>query len=572
MNHQDRLTEYVSTFIEQLYQSGVRRAVISPGSRSTPLAYLLEAHPLIETHINVDERSAAFYALGMAKASGKPVAIVCTSGTAAANYFPAVVEAKYARVPLVVLTADRPHELRDNGAPQAIDQIHLFGHHVKWFYDMPLPEAESAVLRYTGRIAAKAAAKAESHPKGPVHLNFPFREPLIPKLDSYRETAVFADVFHGEKQLSDEQLSVLADKIDHSAKGLIIAGPMESEHTLDDLIVLAEKTGYPILADPLSGLRDSMQKHDMVIETYDAFLKDGSVKETLNPDLIIRVGGMPVSKALSQYLQGCNAEHWLFDEGAEWRDPISAATSYIESSIQRFSDVAERLTKQPNGDWLKVWQELNRAAERVISQYVLEQKDEGAAVGTLLKALPAGSHLVAGNSMPIRDVDTFWTRDTKDIHLWANRGANGIDGVVSTALGIAAVKDEPVYLLIGDLSMFHDLNGLLVAKQHRSKLQIIVMNNNGGGIFSFLPQAKEPAHFETLFGTPPSLNFEQAAAFYGLDYQRCETKDELKAVLHEEADRLKLTEVLTNRDENVTAHRKLWQDVGAACRAVLEKV
>ncbi|TFD98143.1 2-succinyl-5-enolpyruvyl-6-hydroxy-3-cyclohexene-1-carboxylic-acid synthase [Jeotgalibacillus sp. R-1-5s-1] len=572
MNHQDQLTEYVSTFIEQLYQSGVTRAVISPGSRSTPLAYLLEAHPLIETHINVDERSAAFYALGMAKASGKPVAIVCTSGTAAANYFPAVVEATYARVPLIVLTADRPHELRANGAPQAIDQIHLYGHHVKWFYDMPLPDADSAVLRYTGRIAAKAAAKADAHPKGPVHLNFPFREPLIPRLDSYSEKHVVADVFHASKQLSDEQLSVLAKKLNDSSKGLIIAGPMESESSLNDLIAFSKKMGYPILADPLSGLRSRMQKHATVIETYDAFLKDVWIKEMLEPDLIIRVGGMPVSKALSQYLQGCDAEQWLIDEGAEWRDPISAATSYIESSIHSFTKVCDKVTTTHSNDWLKRWQELNSAAEIEIAHYISEQMDEGAAVGALIQSLPAGSHLVAGNSMPIRDVDTFWIRGANAIHLWANRGANGIDGVVSTALGIAAVKNEPVYLLIGDLSMFHDLNGLLVAKQHKSHLQIIVMNNNGGGIFSFLPQAKEPAHFETLFGTPPSLDFEQAASFYGIDYQRCKTKDELKNALDGGSDRLKLTEVLTNRDENVIAHRKLWQTVGTACRSVLEKV
>ncbi|MFB1080331.1 2-succinyl-5-enolpyruvyl-6-hydroxy-3-cyclohexene-1-carboxylic-acid synthase [Jeotgalibacillus sp. JSM ZJ347] len=567
MSHKENLTEYVSLFIEQLFQSGVKRAVISPGSRSTPLAYLLENHPQIATYVNVDERSAAFYALGMAKASQEPVVIVCTSGTAAANYYPAVVEARYARVPLIVLTADRPHELRENGAPQAIDQINLFGKHAKWFFDMPLPESEPNILQYTGRIAAKAAAKSAAAPKGPVHLNFPFREPLSPDLTYKPDNQPMSAVYLADKRLNRRYLSDLTVQLNDSEKGLIIAGPSEDQAAAEAIINLAEATGFPVLADPLSGLRTMMADHPSVIECYDAFLKADEVKKELQADLMIRFGGMPVSKALTQYVKGSACSQWLVDEGADWRDPTSSATHYIEVNDQLFAEqLAEGAGQQADRTWLHKWMSLNEKAGDEIRQYVKNETDEGAAVGTLLQSLPEGAHLLVGNSMPIRDVDTFWIRGMKPFHVWANRGANGIDGVVSTALGIAAVKHEPVYLLIGDLSMFHDLNGLLVTKQYPSQLQIVVMNNNGGGIFSFLPQAAEPEHFETLFGTPPSLDFKHAAALYGLDYQLCETKEALSQSLASSSKQLKMMEVITDRKENTATHRQLWKTIAEAVR------
>ncbi|KIL47326.1 2-succinyl-5-enolpyruvyl-6-hydroxy-3-cyclohexene-1-carboxylic-acid synthase [Jeotgalibacillus alimentarius] len=565
MSHRENLTVYVSSFIEQLYQSGVKRAVISPGSRSTPLAYLLEAHPQIETHVNIDERSAAFYALGMAKASGAPVAIVCTSGTAAANYFPAVVEARYARVPLIVLTADRPHELRDNGAPQAIDQLNLYGKHAKWFYDMPLPESDMNVLQYTGRIAAKAAAKSLAAPMGPVHLNFPFREPLSPDLTMDKREAAFTSVFHAKKQLDEDQLSVLAQKVSQTEKGLIIAGPAEDGRAVDAILSLSEATGYPVLADPLSGLRTYMNDHDQVIECYDAFLRDDRMKDLLSADLVIRFGGMPVSKALTQFLKRNGGSQWLIDAGAEWRDPSSSATAYIESDEAVFaSQLTAVISRKSDRAWLKQWISLNGNVEAEILHYISDAEDEGAAVGTLLQSLPDGAHIVAGNSMPIRDVDTCWIRGMNQFHLWANRGANGIDGVVSTALGLSSVKEGPIYLLIGDLSMFHDLNGLLVTKQYPNNLKIVIMNNNGGGIFSFLPQAAEPEHFETLFGTPPSLDFEHAAKLYEIDYKRCGSKSDFSHALTDLSPHARIFEVMTDRIENTDAHRGLWKKVAEA--------
>ncbi|TDL34166.1 2-succinyl-5-enolpyruvyl-6-hydroxy-3-cyclohexene-1-carboxylic-acid synthase [Jeotgalibacillus sp. S-D1] len=571
MSHQQSLTTYVSVFIQQLIDGGVTKAVISPGSRSTPLAYLLQDHPLIDCHVNVDERSAAFYALGMAKVDRTPVVLVCTSGTAAANYYPAVVEARYARVPLIVLTADRPHELREVGAPQAIDQIHLFGGHVKWFADMALPEGSQPVLQHVMRTAARAVAKTMDAPMGPVHLNFPFREPLSPILGQWKKHRHFAAISHysSEKTLGHDVFEFLSKRVNESSKGLIVVGPMNSERANQDIIQFANATGFPVLVDPLSHLRSQLSCEEVLIESYDAFLKSTAVKEKLTPDLIIRFGGMPVSKPLLQFLSPLTETgHWLIDEGTEWRDPMSSVSDYIDCNEQLFvKGLMPYLNDQKDEQWLDLWKKFNAATVEQINTHIETEQDEGAAVGLILKTLPPNSHVVVGNSMPIRDVDTFWTRTSApSLTVWGNRGANGIDGVVSTALGIASATREPVYLIIGDLSMFHDLNGLLVSKQHPANLHIIILNNNGGGIFSFLPQSAEPEHFETLFGTPPSLDFTYAAQFYSLFYQQVESVDLIEEGIKSltQHNGVTLTEITTNRDENVIVHRQLWDKVAKA--------
>lgn len=572
MSHQQSLTAYVSVFIQQLIDGGVTKAVISPGSRSTPLAYLLQDHPLIDCHVNVDERSAAFYALGMAKADRMPVVLVCTSGTAAANYFPAVVEAHYARVPLIVLTADRPHELRGVGAPQAIDQLHLFGRHVKWFADMALPEDSQPVLQHVMRTAARAVAKAKDAPMGPVHLNFPFREPLSPILGEWNKNRHSLSVishYSSEKTLRNEDFQFLSKKINESSKGIIVVGPMNSDRANQAIHQFALTTGFPVLVDPLSHLRGKLGLEGALIESYDAFLKSPAVKEKLTPDLIIRFGGMPVSKPLLQFLSPLtDTTHWLIDEGTEWRDPMSAVTDYIDCDEQAFiNGLLPYLKDQKDDQWLKIWKKFNTVTVEQINNHIANGRDEGAIVGRILKTLPPNSHVFVGNSMPVRDVDTFWTRSSAPLlTVWANRGANGIDGVVSTALGMAAATKEPVYLIIGDLSMFHDLNGLLVSKQHPANLHIIILNNNGGGIFSFLPQSAEPEHFETLFGTPPSLDFTYAAQFYSLNYQLLDSIHQIEEGISALAQQkgVTLTEITTNRDENVLVHRQLWDRVAKA--------
>ena len=322
MNERDALTTYVAAFVDELAQNKVRHAVVSPGSRSTPLSLMLAEHPNIEVHINVDERSAAFFALGMAKALREPVAIVCTSGTAAANYYPAIVEAYYARVPLVVLTADRPHELRHVGAPQAIDQIDLYGKHVKWSVEMALPENSVEMIRYIRSIGARAVATASNQPAGPVHLNFPLREPLVPDLQKgkeYRSELVspVVDIENGIRTLSQSQFEALASTLAEAKQGIIVVGELQDKAIRESIVALAKKLAFPILADPLSLLRSGDHSQVQIVETYDTFLRDEVAKEALCPDLVLRFGAMPVSKPLLLYLKKQRqAKHMVVDAGA----------------------------------------------------------------------------------------------------------------------------------------------------------------------------------------------------------------------------------------------------------------
>jgi 2-succinyl-5-enolpyruvyl-6-hydroxy-3-cyclohexene-1-carboxylate synthase len=562
--HQQRLTNYLAAYIDELVGNGVDEVVISPGSRSTPLALLFTHHPGVKTYINVDERSAAFFGLGIAKAKKKPVAILCTSGTAAANYYPAVIEARYAKVPLIVLTADRPHELREVGAPQAINQLDLYGKHVKWSVDMALPESSPGILQYAKASAARGVSLSISAPAGPVHFNFPIREPLIPALDevtflnSRREKRVLGGIRGLSPEMHDDLLGVLKEK----QNGLIICGPGLAESAIDPIMEFAESHGFPIVADPLSHIRSGDHSKRNVMETYDAFLKIDEFKEAFQPDLIIRFGAMPVSKPLTLYLKGLTGvPYWVVSSGEEWQDPIAKATEFIYCDERLFCRDMKTDDEIRESGWLHQWITVNEMTRNILRTGD-QPWNEGKAVKQLIEQLPDGASIFASNSMPIRDMDTFFFNNDRKISVHANRGANGIDGVVSTALGMST-GNTPMYLLIGDLAFFHDLNGLLAAKRYQLDITIVVMNNNGGGIFSFLPQASEGSYFEELFGTPMDLDFASAAAFYGAEYSLVKQESEFPSALQStEGNRgIKIIEVLTNREENVAIHRNLWNFV-----------
>ncbi|MFL8939198.1 2-succinyl-5-enolpyruvyl-6-hydroxy-3-cyclohexene-1-carboxylic-acid synthase [Rossellomorea oryzaecorticis] len=562
--HQHRLTSYLAAYIDELVGNGVDEVVISPGSRSTPLALLFTHHPGVKTYINVDERSAAFFGLGIAKAKQKPVAILCTSGTAAANYYPAVIEARYAKVPLIVLTADRPHELREVGAPQAINQLDLYGKHVKWSVDMALPESSPGILKYAKSSAARGVSMALSAPAGPVHFNFPIREPLIPALDESTFTPGRRDkrVKNGVRGLTTEMRDDLLRILREKQHGLIVCGPGVDSSAIDSIMAFSEQYGFPVAADPLSGVRSGLHSKGNVIETYDAFLKTKEVLADLQPDIIIRFGSMPVSKPLTLFLKGLpDLPYWVVSSGEEWQDPTAMATEFIYSDEGSFCHDLMAGAEVKDSGWLQKWKKAN-AISRSILQADDQPWNEGKAVKQLVEQLPEGASIFASNSMPIRDIDTFFFNNDKKISVHANRGANGIDGVVSTALGMST-GHTPLYLLIGDLAFFHDLNGLLVAKKYGLDMTIVVMNNNGGGIFSFLPQASDGTYFEELFGTPMDLDFSSAAAFYGADYQLVKEEIDLASALSlaREKKGIKIIEILTNREENVAIHRNLWNFV-----------
>ncbi|MBY0599109.1 2-succinyl-5-enolpyruvyl-6-hydroxy-3-cyclohexene-1-carboxylic-acid synthase [Bacillus bingmayongensis] len=578
-NHIEALSYYLGAFVDELARLNVCDVVISPGSRSTPLALLMQQHEQIKTYLHVDERSAAFFALGIAKAKKRPVAILCTSGTAAANYYPAICEAFHSRVPLLVLTADRPHELRDVGAPQAMNQLNLYGSFVKQFMEMALPEAREPMYHYARMTAGRAVASALLVPKGPVHINFPLREPLIPdfSLEELWEKGrgeYTGAVHQGSMTMTSEYVSSLTERLSIMEKGLIVCGDDSHPEIAEGITQFAEQTGYPILADPLSGLRSGDHDKSMVIDCYDTFLRNELLKDAWKPDVIIRFGGMPVSKALTQYIKKQEtAVHIVVDDSGKWRDPALVATEVVCASDVSFCKaIIDNMQKREQNDWCGMWKHINDKTKKKLREIeTYETAFEGKVITDIVHVLPEEATLFASNSMPIRDTDTFFFNTDKKIHVMANRGVNGIDGIISTALGASTVC-EPLVLVIGDLSFYHDLNGLLAAKLHDLNVTIVVVNNDGGGIFSFLPQYESKEHFESLFGTPIGLDYEHVVKMYGGSFARVNGweafREEVQKGTTEKG--LHVVEICTNREENLQLHRELWANTSKTVTALLQ--
>ncbi|ARI76726.1 2-succinyl-5-enolpyruvyl-6-hydroxy-3-cyclohexene-1-carboxylic-acid synthase [Halobacillus mangrovi] len=570
MEHVESLTKYVTHFVDQLAYSGVDHVVVSPGSRSTPLAMTVAEHSGIRHWIHLDERSAAFFALGMAKEQQKPVAIVCTSGTAAANYYPAIVEAYYSRVPLIVLTADRPHELRDVGAPQAIDQTHMFGQYVCWYQDMALPEA--GLHMYARRQAARAVEESIGGNKGPVHLNMPFREPLVPDftLDGLWRGDIqpIPRAAAGKALLDEKLVSELQARLASKERGVIVVGPHTDAGLNESVTMLASRLGVPVLADPLSGLRAGEHDKRNIIENYDALLKSSTLRDQLKPDYILRFGAMPVSKAYSKWVKKWNdIDHLIVDSYKSYREPAGIQPRFIWADPKLF---CEQLTTEFSEgsletDWLERWGKMNQTAKDLMLKKPEEPLNEGHAVVYLSQNLPEGSNLFVGNSMPIRDVDSFFMSTPKDINILTNRGANGIDGVVSTAIG-SAVSGRPTTLLLGDVSFFHDLNGLWMARRYNIPLTVVVINNNGGGIFSYLPQANEARNFEELFGTPVDLDFSHSVRMFGGIHKKVETWSDYQMSLEQsqQYQGIFVIELVISRTDHVDFHKAKWGSVEEA--------
>lgn len=568
MKHTEDLTRYVAEFVDEMAGNGIAHAVISPGSRSTPLAMTIAAHEKLKEWVVIDERSAAFFAHGLAKKTKSPVALVCSSGTAAANYYPAIVEAKQSRVPLLILTADRPHELRDVGAPQAIDQIKMYGDYVKWFHEMALPESSKTMLDYARSKAAQAVDAATRGNPGPVHLNFPFREPLTPDLslnDVWGKTRsnehfTFAK---GSKVFDESTLNLLLSKLSGKKRGLIVCGPQSDEHLAAAITELAEAWRVPVIADPLSQLRTGQHLKHHIIDSYDAFLRDSEIREMLAADFIIRFGAMPVSKAYLFYLEDQHDALQIVVESEEgYREPTGKKTFFIHADPLQLCRQLSQNKLEIDEDWVWKWETMDEIAGSHLIGANRDVMTEGTAVLTLAEQLPDTGVLYSGNSMAIRDVDSFLVHTQKQVEVLANRGANGIDGVVSSAAG-AAASGTSVTLLLGDLSFYHDMNGLLAAKHYNLNLTILLVNNNGGGIFSFLPQAADETYFEALFGTPLHIDFRHAAALYGADYVLAENDEILKDALAQSQQQagISIIEVKTDRQQNAIWHRKIWDDI-----------
>ncbi|RDW18737.1 2-succinyl-5-enolpyruvyl-6-hydroxy-3-cyclohexene-1-carboxylic-acid synthase [Oceanobacillus arenosus] len=574
MEHTEILTRYTANFVDELVKSGVTDVVISPGSRSTPMALTFTEHPSIKEWILIDERSAAFFAMGIAKQTKRAVALLCTSGTAAANYFPAIVESHYSRVPLLVITADRPHELRGVGAPQAIEQVKLYGDYVKEFHEMALPEATPEMLNYVRNKAAHAVYIAEEGNPGPVHLNFPYREPLNPdfSLDAIWEPTGYGDYerihqvsLDGRKRLTTKQLELLTEKLSTKKKGVIVCGPQVDEDFAEAVTTLAAHWGIPILADPLSQVRSGKHAKDNVIESYDAFLRNATIRKQLKPEFIIRFGAMPVSKSYLFYLkENKDVMQFAIENSAGYREPTGNNTEFIfADAVELCKDLFSHAPEMDfNLAFLQTWKKMNYIAKTELLHGAEDQITEGEAVRGLVDVIPENSSVYVANSMPIRDFDTFMLTTDKSFTVLANRGANGIDGLLSSGSG-AATAGNPVTIVSGDLSFFHDMNGLLAAKHYQLNVTILLINNNGGGIFSFLSQANDKKHFEALFGTPLNIDFQHAVTMYGGEYNLANTEAELKEMLTKSFQEkgLHVIEIKTDRTENVDWHRGKWQTI-----------
>lgn len=565
MNNKEILTSYVYKLVASLYQAGVKDVVVSPGSRSTPLAYAFAHTKEFKMYRQVDERSAAFLALGIAKVSANPVILICTSGTAAANYFPAIVEAKLARTPLIVLTADRPHELREVGAPQAITQPNLYGNQVKWSVDFPIPDESPNTLPFIERHIARAVAIATTAPVGPVHVNVPFREPLLIDFPKQLPTVSFIESMPQEIRPNEHAMNMLETIIGHAEKGILIMGEMAQNTDLNIIWDFIRHLKWPVLVESLSHLRGNVPNDcaDFVIDQYDALLKNSTFKQVAAADTVIRFGAQPVSKPLMQFLSNVQPKTYLvIDEDPMFRDSLAITTHHIQAQIGSWLNDVTITNLSTDSDYVQNWLEANEIASHHVKEYIQSESDEGALAATLFEHLPDHCNLFASSSMPIRDVDTFFYKTNKDVRIYANRGANGIDGVVSTAIGTQLATNRHSYLLIGDLAFLHDSNGLIASRYQNCDITIVVMNNNGGGIFSYLSQATVEDYYEELFGTPSDLQFSDLARMYDAQYDVIHSKEEFVQVLESpKVKPVRIIEVVTNRSVNVQSHRNLWDSI-----------
>lgn len=554
--------------VDELARCGVRHAATSPGSRSAPLVLALADDARIRCHSHLDERCAGFFALGAAKASGLPAVVACTSGTAAANLMPAVVEAREARVPLIVLTADRPPELRDSGAGQTIDQLGLYGDRVAWFFEVGSHEAETPVAWWR-RLACRAVWESLGSRPGAVHLNFPLRDPLVPPAgldapgDGRRDGAPW--VARGEVDPAAAGGALLA-AMRGRRRGVVVAGRSERDPELGAAVAgFAAAARMPLLADPLSGAR----RGAAAVAHYDALLRDPGCSER-GADLVVRVGDLPTSKPLRSWLAGpCSgAANVLIDPDGAWQDPDALASVRLAADPRAtLGAVGQPEVAEPG--WLEGWLAADAAAAAAIGAALGGELSEPAAAIETAAALGPGDTLLVAASMPIRDVETFLPVRDEGPRVLSNRGANGIDGTVSTAFGIAAAAGGPVVLLTGDVALAHDLGGLLAARRLDAAPTIVVVDNDGGGIFEFLPVAAAGEAFETHVATPHGLDLEAVAGLFGLGYEPVEGRSELRAAVAAgvAAGGGVLVHVRTDRRANVALHRRVWDAVAGASPA-----
>jgi 2-succinyl-5-enolpyruvyl-6-hydroxy-3-cyclohexene-1-carboxylate synthase len=572
---------WAEAFINQLCDMGVRYACISPGSRSTPLVSTLANNKKVKCFVHIDERVSGFFALGIAKATGVPVIIVTTSGTATSEIYPSIIEAFQQRVPLIICTADRPPELWKTGSNQTINQWDLYKNHIRWFKNVGLPDLSSNRIAAVKKIALKAFEISNNQKTGPVHLNFPFRKPLDKNSHTDEVDIEMVDeltkpilIENAENELTDftkretRQVENVCSNLNEHSNGLIIVGPMNyDENFLRNVKVLSNITRYPILADGVSNLRFGSSDTDQTVcSNYDAFLRSDDFRENHKPEIIIQFGRTVTSVTLQNYVYETKPRHYVINK---FGDPVYPSvsgrtilkfepTQFCEKLIERLK---ERNPKRKRNSWRKDFE----TAEEIIESFKKKQiknseiKIEPTIITTALASIPSNSNIMIGNSLPIRDFDWFAGKSAKSFHVYFNRGASGIDGVTSTALGIASIK-KPTVLITGDLSFIHDLNALLPAGKYSIQMLVILINNNGGGIFNMLPGASKKKSFTEYFIAPHNLNISSIVKSFGLIHHQIKSNEDLKTKIKSalRSKTFTVLEIKTDGEKSTNFRKSFW--------------
>jgi 2-succinyl-5-enolpyruvyl-6-hydroxy-3-cyclohexene-1-carboxylate synthase len=565
---------WTSLVVEELVRCGVDYFCLSSGSRSAPLALAVAEHSKAKSFVHFDERGAAFHALGYVSATQKPCALISTSGSAAANFFPAIIEASKKKLPLIVITADRPPELRFTGANQAIDQVKMFGDYVRFFFDMPCPSVDIPA-EFVLTTIDQLVSKSKGELRGPVHLNCMFREPLTPvktkenfsvylkKINAWtKSNQPYSKYLLPQRTLSANQIKNVIEQIKDIKRGVIVAGKLASGEEGEAVLALAETLNWPIFPDISSGLRLN-STHEHLIHYFDQILLNKKLVKSLNIDGVIHVGGRITSKRYDAFVKNNTFKHYVMVLNHPLRnDPNHIVTTRVQSSVKDFClSVGKNIRRPATGDLIKKLQKANYATDLTFERYFAKNKDlsEPAVCRLLSHILPNNHGIFLANSLPIREIDIFAQPHDNNLVMTANRGASGIDGNLATAVGFSAGANRSVTALLGDLALLHDLNSLAMLTQVKQPVIVIVLNNRGGGIFNFLPIAQRNKHFEKFFGTPHEFSFEGAAEMFDINYFSPETREEFvrdyRIALKSNAPTL--IEIETDREENVKIHREI---------------
>jgi 2-succinyl-5-enolpyruvyl-6-hydroxy-3-cyclohexene-1-carboxylate synthase len=597
---------WAESFVNEMVAGGVKYVCISPGSRNTPLTWAFAQNKEIRKYVNIDERSSAFFALGLANRTGSPVALVCTSGTAAVEFYPAIVEAYQQRIPLVICTADRPPELRGTGTNQTINQDNLYKNHIRFFADVGLPEMSIKKITSLKKTAVKVIEICCYKNKGPVHINFPFRKPFEPDniTDeiSNKTNSLLLKTIYKPKQ-NDTEIKIteekwflnIVEKLKHIQRGIITVGPENySDKFYNNVIKLSRILKYPILPDGCSQLRflsysvDKFSKQmrginvdtNNIICNYEAMFRSVSFSETYLPEIILHFGRTSTSKGMEDFYSKYSPLKIMINEEGDFFDPTRKGQSYKSSpsyfckSIIECFPVAKHLREEEY--WLRPYLYADQLLEQLKHKILFNSRflNELRIINEFLDSVPGNSSIMLSNSLPVRDFDYWASCSSKKINVFNNRGASGIDGIISTALGIASVKKEPAFLITGDLAFYYDLNALLIAEKYSIPLIIILINNNGGGIFNSLPVSRYPDFLREYFITPHKLNFEKLTKAYGIDYSKAKTWKYFKDLMRKAVAKKKTSviEIQTDAVRSLNLRKQYWEESNRLLNGFLRKL